>query len=510
MNKHKKKIIILSVVGVIVLLGVVGYLQMRARMDEMSKTAYDIVAVQRGTVEVKVKGAGAVEPLFDNTVYAGFAGTVKEVYVQEGDRVSADDVIAVFESSALLTQRDTLQSQLDEVDAAIAMMRSTSGSSSVEAPIGGMLKVLYGQAGDAVDAIMERHGALAIISPDELMEVSVSLSGEVKPADRVTVTVDTKSAKGTVYSIRGGWAAVRFDDDGFAVGDTAMVTAEDGASLGEGPVTVANPVMVTARGGVISRVHKSQGSDISRGTKLFSLEGEILTPQLYAQIEQRQSLRSELDAVLEDLDSLSVRAGTEGVVSGLDLSPNQTVQEGKALFTVQSSDQIKIDVQIDEIDIVNIEIGETASVSFDALSGESYSASVTKINPIGVSENNVTRFTVTLLLENAPSVMIGMSADVEIISQRAENALLIPAHAIQIIGGEKYVALEGDVDEKAGTANASHRVETGVTDGVSIEITQGLSEADRVAVPQIRTSGMQMWNFRPGSGGGTQPQGTAQ
>lgn len=507
MKKHKKKIIILSVVGVIVLLGVVGFLQMRARLEQMSKTAYDIVAAQRGTVEVKVKGAGTVEPLFDNTVYANFAGSVKQVYVQDGDRVNANNVIAVFESSALISQRDTLLTQLDEADAAIAMVRSTSGSTSVNAPVGGLLKTVFGQAGDAVDAVMELHGALAVISPDELMEVTLRHADGLMPMDKVTVTVDTKSAKGTVYSIREGHAVVRFYDDGFSVDDTAVVTSEDGERISEGAVAVANPVMVTARGGIISRVHKSTGSDVSRGTKLLSLEGEILSAQLYTQIEQRQSLRDELDAVLEDLESLTVRAGTDGVVSGLDLSPNQTVQEGKALFGVQSSDQIKIDVQIDEIDIANIETGEMASVSFDALSGETYQATVTKINPIGVSENNVARFTVTLLLENVPSVMIGMSADVEIISQRAENALLIPVEAIQIIGKDKYVALENDVDEATGTANATHKVETGVTDGVNIEITQGISEGDRVAVPQVRSSGMQMWNFG-GGGGGTQPQGT--
>jgi len=89
---------------------------------------------------------------------------------------------------------------------------------------------------------------------------------------------------------------------------------------------------------------------------------------------------------------------------------------------------------------------------------------------------------------------------VTIISERAENVLTIPAEAIQIINGDKYVVLESDLSAGQDTVVATHKVTTGITDGVMIEITSGLSEGDRVAVPQIKLSIQeQMMNFgRPG------------
>ena len=197
-------------------------------------------------------------------------------------------------------------------------------------------------------------------------------------------------------------------------------------------------------------------------------------------------MQQDLADLEEDIASLTVYAGTEGVVSGLTLNKEQIVQPGTPLFTVQSNGAIKLDVNIDEIDIVNIELGQEATVEFDALPEKTYTAKVIKINPVGVSVNNVTNFTITLQIEPASEIMLGMSADVKIVSQSAEGVLIIPIEAIQVIGGEKYVVFEEDIDEELNYTVATHKIETGITDGVMIEVTSGLSEGDRVAVPQAR------------------------
>jgi RND family efflux transporter MFP subunit len=225
---------------------------------------------------------------------------------------------------------------------------------------------------------------------------------------------------------------------------------------------------------------------VSRGGKLFGVDGEILSAELYAQIEARDGLMDDLADIDADIASLTVRAPSAGVVSGLELNPEQIVQEGTPLFTIESNDQIKIDVDIDELDIAGISVGQEAEVEFDALPEKTYTATVVKINPIGVAVNNVTNFTITLQIDSAPEILLGMSADVEIVSQRADNVLVIPQEAIQVIDGEKYVVFEEDVDEELLFTPATHKVVTGITDGVMIEVLSGLGEGDRVAVPQAR------------------------
>jgi len=494
-----KRIVTLVIVAAVVVLAVIGYFSWQKRLAEADKTTYTIVPVERGDVEVKVKGSGTVAPLEDKTVYAGVSGTVKQVLAEDGDIVSAGDVIAVMENKELESQRDSLQKQIDDVDAAILSMRGTTGPDAIYSPVKGVVKAVYAKKGDLVDAVMEKHGALAIVCPDERMKTVIDAGG-LQAGDQVTVTVESKSVAGTVVSVDGAGATVSFKDRSFLPGTKATVAAEDGALLGEGVVLVENPVYITGRGGIIERVREDVGDKVSRGGKMFDLDGKILSAQLYAQMDQRAELVEDLNDVLADIEALTVYAGADGVISDLNISEEQLVQEGTALFRVQSRDAFKIEVDIDELDIAGIDLHEKATVKLDALPDQELEGEIIKINPIGVAQNDVTDYTVTLSLPRAEGLMIGMSADVTIISERAENVLIIPAEAIQIINGDKYVVLESDLSAGQDTVVATHKVTTGITDGVMIEITSGLSEGDRVAVPQIKLSIQeQMMNFgRPG------------
>ena len=135
-----KKIVTLVIVAAVAALAVIGYASWQKQLAEAEKTTYTIVPVERGDVEVKVKGSGTVAPLEDKTVYAGVSGTVKQVLAENGDIVSAGDVIAVMENKELESQRDSLQKQIDDVNAAILSLRGTTGPDAVYSPVKGVVK----------------------------------------------------------------------------------------------------------------------------------------------------------------------------------------------------------------------------------------------------------------------------------------------------------------------------------------------------------------------------------
>ncbi len=523
MKKKKSKKRIIAIVAVVVIAGllVLGYVQMRINKAESEKTTYDIVDVKRGNIEVKVKGAGTVEPLNDESVYAAAAGTVVEVNAENGDVVSAGDVIAVFKNEELKARRDSLKSQLDELDMSIGMLRGTGGSEYIKSPVKGTVMTVYAKDGDNVDAVMDRYGALAIVSPDDLLQVKVPYNEDIIQGQELTVTSGSKSALGEVVKIdmAASEMTVRFDKGDLNAGDMATVTSPDGASLGEVVIEVASPVHIIGKGGVVDKVYEEQGDEVSRGGNLFHIDGDVLSPALYDNIEQRRQIYDDLKDAERDIAALTVKAGTDGVVSGLQLSPDQVVQAGAKLFTIKSVEQVKIDVEIDELDIADIKIGQQASITFDALPEKRFTGTVKKIDPIGVSRNNVTKYTATLELDSAEGVMLGMSADVEIVSRTAQNALYIPIEAIQVINGEKYVVMGKDVNKDLDYTPATHKVKTGVTDGVNVEITEGLSEGDQVAVPQVKVLSLQEQQMRMfsqrmdsdrrgGNAGGTAPAAT--
>jgi HlyD family secretion protein len=177
----------------------------------------------------------------------------------------------------------------------------------------------------------------------------------------------------------------------------------------------------------------------------------------------------------------------DGIVTDLVLTPGKPVQEGLAMFTVLSRDRLKLDVEVDELDISSIEEGQSGAVTLDALPGKQFVATVIGIHPVGRSTNNVTRFTVTLAFDGGRDVLIGMSASVDIVTAVSENALLVPVEAIQTIGGGHYVILGTDA---SAAATANHEVKTGLTDGTYIEILDGLTESDAVIIPGKTVDGL--------------------
>jgi HlyD family secretion protein len=485
-KKSKKKWIILIIVVLVVALAVVAFISFRNNLNAQSKTKYEITPVQSGTIDVKVKGAGAVEPLVDETIYASFSGAVADVLVEDGDVVSADDVIVTFDSEAIETEMDAIEQQIEDVDRTISTLRSTTSSATIYSPVEGRVKIMYAEKGDNVDVVVAEHGALAVLCPDDLMQVKIPNVDGVAAGDAVVVTIGEKSEGGTVYEIGETEMTIHFEDDKYYPGDSAVVTSEDGTHLGDASVSIANPVYIVAQGGEISSIYEPLGHKVKRMRKLFKRSGEILSADLYAQIELRKELEQDLADLEEDLMEMTVYAGTDGVVSGLALNTDQIVQEGTPLFTIESNKTVKLDVEIDEIDIVNIVLGQEAIVDFDALPDKTYTATVVKINPIGISVNNVTNFTITLEIEQASEIMLGMSADVEIVSQSAKDVLVIPIEAVQVIDGKKYVVLEEDVNEELEYTKATHQIITGITDGVNIEVKEGLSEGDKIAVPMVK------------------------
>jgi HlyD family secretion protein len=273
-KKSKKKIIILVVVLAVVALLVFGYVQMRINKAQSEKTTYSTVDVKRGNIEVRVKGAGTVEPLNDEAVYAAASGTVVQVNAENGDVVSAGDVIATFKNDELETQRDTLKSQLDELDMSIGTLRGMGGSDTVKSPVEGTVMAVYAKDGDNVDAVMDKYGALAVVSPDDLLQVNVPYSENIAQGQDVTVTSGASSVTGKVVAAdtAASEMTITFDKDGFAAGDMATVTSADGASLGEAAIQVASPVYIIGKGGGVDKVYKDAGDDVSRGGNVFHLD----------------------------------------------------------------------------------------------------------------------------------------------------------------------------------------------------------------------------------------------
>lgn len=161
------------------------------------------------------------------------------------------------------------------------------------------------------------------------------------------------------------------------------------------------------------------------------------------------------------VDEAQITTPITGTITEVNVQPNDLVTPGQAAFRVDDLSSIYVDLQVSEVDITQVKVGQAVNLTFDALPNQQFTGKVTQIGLAGVSNQGVVDFQVTVRL-NPPDNQIkpGMTAAGNIIVSQVPNALLVPIQAIQTINNQPVVfVLRGgkiqSVQVKLGAASTS-------------------------------------------------------
>ena len=164
-------------------------------------------------------------------------------------------------------------------------------------------------------------------------------------------------------------------------------------------------------------------------------------------------------------------------------------------FTLGSGDAFKMTVEVDELDVAKVQVGQSAEVTLDAFSGEKFTAEVSRISRIGKPSGSITVYETDLLLAGDDRLLEGMNGTAVILSDKAENVLLIPLGAVHEDENGSYV---NRVTADGSTERVN--IEMGLSDGSNAEILSGLNEGDEIAYTPAATR--TMFGFGPMGGAG--------
>lgn len=142
--------------------------------------------------------------------------------------------------------------------------------------------------------------------------------------------------------------------------------------------------------------------------------------------------------------------------------------------TVIPTQEMTVDITVDELDILSLQTGMEVAITLDALPGKTYPGTITKINTYGQNSGGNTKYTVTVTLDRAENMLTGMNASVKVETASSEEVPTVPAAAIQSKDGKSW--LYTAYDEKTDTLSGLTEVTTGLSDGESVEILSGLPE----------------------------------
>ena len=192
-----------------------------------------------------------------------------------------------------------------------------------------------------------------------------------------------------------------------------------------------------------------------------------------AQIAQAESSLARIEAQRRDL---MIYAPISSLVTRVSGEVGEVVGADMIMVSLAAGGALQIQLNVVEDKIVNVRIGQRARITFDAIADEEFSGKVVAIDPVETVIGGAVYYQTTILFDTADErIRSGMTANVWINTAVSENALFVPASAVQNSDGKKMVQTFSD-----GQA-VKKEVHTGIeNDAGMIEIISGLSEGEQV------------------------------
>ena len=229
--------------------------------------------------------------------------------------------------------------------------------------------------------------------------------------------------------------------------------------------------------------------------ELVSAEEFEKVSQALQQAQEERDIAQETLEIVRDGVSTSNKSGSttlvRSTISGLILdipvkvgnsvTMSNTFNDGTTIATVANMDDLIFDGNIDETEVGRLHIGLPVRISVGALQDVHFDAALEYISPKATESNGTNLFEIKASVKVPSDVTIrsGYSANAEIVLDEAHDVLTLAESAIQWEGDSTFVYV------KAGEGWDKRPVQTGLSDGVNIEIRSGLSEEETVRGPQI-------------------------
>jgi HlyD family secretion protein len=238
-------------------------------------------------------------------------------------------------------------------------------------------------------------------------------------------------------------------------------------------------------------------------------------------IAQAKANLTRFTDVLEKHNSF---APIEGMVTNLPVRVGETVvpglqnQTGTLIMTIADMSQITAEVKVDETDVVNVQMGQQAEITIDAIPNKTFTGHVTEMgntailrstgvaaSQSAISSQEAKDFKVVIALDNPPSeIRPGLSCTAKITTATRQNVLTIPIQALTVrqkgdlepktpakTGAEAAAKVDPAVEKArkevlqgvfviSGGKATFRKVETGITGATDIEVLSGLKEGDEV------------------------------
>jgi len=460
-KKPWKKIV--AIVAGVAVLAAAGVLIAKKNAKKTETTeVVNLDRVELGDVTVAITGSGAVEPKDRYEIIAMVSGDVMESPFEEGDLVQEGDLLYRFdtESINLSLQKQQLSMQQSEMNYQNAQKQAEK--LVVTAPCNGVISGMDFKVGDDIT----QGAQVASINDSVILEVVLPFNesqiSAINIGDTATVTssVNMGIVSGTVIEKAAVPVAqsdgsklydvtISFTNPGaFMAGQTVGGAVGSMISPGSGTISYSASGMAKSEAeGTVTAIHYKNGDYVQKGQTILTISSDTISNNIKSSSISYQNAKLALQESQKQLENYNITSPISGTVITKNAKTGDTIDRSNStqtLMVIADISALKFSLEIDELDVDKVSVGQKVAITCDALPNERFMGEISNLSVEGTATNGVTTYTAEILIPQPGSLRPSMNVDASVIVQSVQNVLRVPAADVTTIMGKSYVFVPQD------------------------------------------------------------------
>ena len=459
--------------------------------------SYTEAAPERRDVTNTLSGTGTLNPANTYTVKSLVDGKVLTGTIEEGNIVEESNVLYTIDSSDASTNFEKAEIAMQQAQRSYDKVVDRQ---YVRAEVDGTVSTLKVAKGDEVTSGQE----VAVIRDSSRMLLTLEFPAadaanfSVGQSAAVTLDGTFEQLDGTVTSVSGtdalsaGNLLTRTvtitvkNAGGLTTAQAATASINGVSSIGSATFAYQAERTLTAQAaGTVTSINVQEGSDVAKDDIILGLSGDDLTESIQSASESLRSAEISMQNLQDTMNNYTITAPISGTIIEKDAKVGDAVKTGDTLCIVYDLSYLEMSINVDELQISSISVGQKVQITADAVPDKTYVGTVTRVSMKGTANGGTTTYPVSIRIDDTDGLRPGMNANAEMVVAEAKNALVVPNAAV-VRGSYVLVTKDSPSDANADTAMEAPEgfvyvpVKTGVSDDDYTQIVSGIQEGDTI------------------------------
>lgn len=459
--------------------------------------SYTEAAPERRDVTNTLSGTGTLNPANTYTVKSLVDGKVLTGTIEEGNIVEESNVLYTIDSSDASTNFEKAEIAMQQAQRSYDKVVDRQ---YVRAEVAGVVSSLKVTKGDEVTSGQE----VAVIRDSSRMLLTLEFPAadaanfSVGQSAAVTLDGTFEQLNGTVTSVSGtdalsaGNLLTRTvtitvqNAGGLTTAQAATASINGVSSIGSATFAYQAERTLTAQAaGTVTSINVQEGSDVAKDDIILGLSGDDLTESIQSASESLRSAEISMQNLQDTMNNYTITAPISGTIIEKDAKVGDAVKTGDTLCIVYDLSYLEMNINVDELQISSISVGQQVQITADAVPDKTYVGTVTRVSMKGTSNGGTTTYPVSIRIDDTDGLRPGMNANAEIVVAEAKNALVVPNAAVVrgsyvLVTKDSPSAANADTTMEAPEGFVYVPVKTGVSDDDYTQIVSGIQEGDTI------------------------------